>query len=450
MFRRFRIWSVLLVSCCASLSIADDDSIDAKATDTYERGGGFLDELGDEKQSTEYSKINGFRPRPSPEVLNSLNIEWQPLKRDVLGNVCYLQGRLITLNAGEVKPIDWFQGLTVAIAIAPATKLDWSRGIDQELAVGLIGRVRRDGTFQFQLDLSKIQSRRDIEQSYQIGIVLAEHEGTEETQTLTWNLEKAVLPATVQMVKLLAAPRIDRELELINDARKWQQGDDDAEKLIRAVNALRPLGKEKALQTLEKYLELHKNSNMFSNMFDDEIIFWIIRLLFEPARLNDRIPEPGIAVAFLEPKSPAFALWPIGPLVLINDVPFFVGTRCGLGGLPEQPTSHIEWVRRFGVIREKSLLPAQNPLENAEHLIQSERFKNLRHRDEVLCCFDRKVHAIRTQALGTVSELLKPLPDNYDASVLDKAWKDRLAEAKKLQIAWDEQTQRFVSKKLAK
>jgi hypothetical protein len=446
MFRRFRIWSVLLVSCCASLSIADDDSIDAKATDTYERGGGFLDELGDEKQSTEYSKINGFRPRPSPEVLNSVNIEWQPLKRDVLGNVCYLQGRLITSRSGQVKPIDWFQGLTVAIAMAPATKLDWSKGIDQELAVGLIGRVRRDGTFQFQLDLSRIQSRRHIEQSYQLGITLAEHQGTEETQTLTWNLEKAVLPATVQMVKLLAAPPIARELELINDARKWQHGDKDAAGLIRAVNALRPLGKEKALQALEKYLELHENSNIF----DNEIIFWIIRLLFEPARLNDRIPQPGIAVAFLESKSPAFALWPIGPLVLINDVPFFVGTRCGMGGLPEQPTSHIEWVRRFGVIRENVLTPTRNPLESAEQLIQSVRFKNLVPIDEFKDGFHREVHEIRTQALGNVSEFLKPLPRSFDSSVLDKAWKDRLAEAKELQIAWDEQTQRFVSKKMAK
>ncbi|MDB5390479.1 MAG: hypothetical protein JWM11_6125, partial [Planctomycetaceae bacterium] len=440
------IWSILLLILAPCCSIADDDVIDAKSTDVYERGGGFVGEFVNESESANYSRINGFVARPNSAVLNSINVEWQPLKRDSLGNLCQMQGRLITPNGGQAKTVDWFQGFAVYIAKKPGIKLDWSKGIEEEneTTVGLFGRVKKDGTFVFALKLSQILCRRDEEQAYQIGIALAEHSGTVDEQKITWKQETPVLPATIRMLKLPAAPPITRELALINDARTWEHSFSNSEKVIRAVNALRPLGKEKALQTLETYLVLSENGG---ESRDEEIVFWIIRLLFEPIRLNDRIPPPGIAVAFLDPQSPALPLWPIGPLELVHDIPFMLGTRCGMGGLPEQPTSQIEWVRRFGVVRDKPLTPTKDPLTSAEELITSDRFKNLFQGEDAKDDRDRKVREIRSQALDMVGDFLKPFPEDIDdEEVLSKIWNTRLAEAVELQITWDERTQRFVSK----
>ena len=162
-----------------------------------------------------------------------------------------------------------------------------------------------------------------------------------------------------------------------------------------------PLGKERALAVLEEYVALTRRFDYFS---DQEIVFWIIRLLFEPIRLDDRIPVPGIAVFLVDRGSAEALQWPLNPMAVSADVPFMVGRRSD-GGHAEPPSSHIRWARLHGVIRDDPLVPTANPLAAAEAILNSRGFKAL---DD----FSRAqaTEAIRSQALAMVEGIVQPNP----------------------------------------
>src|SRR5262249_45767503 len=162
-----------------------------------------------------------------------------------------------------------------------------------------------------------------------------------------------------------------------NRASGWPFSNPNGVELIRAVNALQPLGKERALAVLEKYVELTQGGGYFSYFSDREIVFWIIRLLFEPIRLDDRIPSPAIRVFLSDRQFPEAMKWPLNPMAVFGDVPFMVGHRIGSSGHPEEPSSHIRWARLHGVIRDDPLVPTANPLGAAEAILGSRRFKAL-------------------------------------------------------------------------
>jgi hypothetical protein len=178
---------------------------------------------------------------------------------------------------------------------------------------------------------------------------------------------------------------------------------------------------------------------------DQETVFWIIRLLFEPIRLDQRIPEPGIAVYLIDRDSADASLWPLNPMDLVEDVPFMAGIQIGMGGMPEHPSSHIEWVRRHGVIRDEPLHPTKHPLAAAEQLLRSRKFAEL---DEY--ARQAAITSLRSQALAMVTGLLEPLPRRpYDKATQQLLWDARLREADKLQLMWDDKAERFVAGKPA-
>lgn len=245
------------------------------------------------------------------------------------------------------------------------------------------------------------------------------------------------------MLTIPAAPPLSHEMELVNHAGGWPFSNPDGIALIRAVNALRKLGKDKSLLVLEEYVQLTDDN--YDYYVDQEAVFWIIRLLFEPIRLDDSIPPPAIAVSWIDHDSADARLWPLNPLDLVDDVPFMTGIRVAMGGMPEHPSSHIEWVRRHGVIRDEPLRPTTHPLAAAEKLLRSRRFARV---DEPL----RRIatDSIRSRALAMVPDILKPLPGRPRDSTQQVHWDARLKEADQREITWDHQAERFVARRPAR
>jgi hypothetical protein len=378
-----------------------------------------------------------YGARPEDNTLKSITVVWKPLELDALGHLCRVRGqlRIPTQTPGHTEPINWFQGVSIYLAMQPDTKLDWTNGIDLNSAVGKTDVVNTSGEFSLSFDLrDDVHHNRKLVQSFQFGLALATHA---DGQRVHWTSRTPAIPASLAMLSLPAARPLSRELELIDAAACWPFSDPKGVELIRAVNALRPLGKDQALATLEKYVELTKDSQY---TFDgQEIVFWIIRLLFEPIRLEDRIPSPAIAVFLVEDNSPEAHFWPLNPIELVEGIPFMVGRRIGLGGHPEHPSSHIQWARRHGVIRDEPLIPTKNPLAAAEALLTSPRFRQL---DE--WARESGTDSIRSQALAMIGDLVKPLPKKHRTkSQQNLDWADRLAEAEKLQIHWDPKQEKF-------
>ncbi len=142
----------------------------------------------------------------------------------------------------------------------------------------------------------------------------------------------------------------------------------------------------------------------FEYFSDREIVFWIVRLLFELIRLGDRNPRPKIAV-FLDDRSFADDMrWPLNPLEIVDGIPFMVGHQAGMGGMPEDPLSHILWARRLGVIRDEPLIPATSPPKAAQTILDSRRFQALDESSR-----ERASRSLRLQAHAMVRELLQPI-----------------------------------------
>lgn len=390
----------------------------------------------------EYEEIQGYAQRPDDDVLQSMTVEWQPPELDALGNFCTVRGRLSVPGNGAEgrRPVDWFQGVTVYMAKTPGSKPDWSAGMNQVDTLDDTTLVSTAGEFAAVIDVRKTQHDRTLPEPFQFGLALAQHTITSKSnQQVVWDSKAPAMAATVQMQTVPAAGRLSRELELINRASGWPFQHPNGVDLIRAVNALQRLGKERALATLEEYAEMTSGIGYFE---EQEIVFWIVRTLFEPIRLDDRIPRPLIAVWLDDEELPPSARWPLNPMAVVDDVPFMLGHQVGMGGVPEPPAWQIEWARRHGVVRDAPLKPAMSPLLAAEVILGSHQFRQL---DEY--ARDEATRSVRAQAYAMAAGLLPPITtERLDDTEEEIQWRNLVEESAVQEIRWDAGREEFVGK----
>ncbi|MBI3863656.1 MAG: hypothetical protein HY290_17340 [Planctomycetia bacterium] len=442
-----RLGSVAL-ACLLAVSAGPACTEDQEAGDEVEVSGGGASWRWTPEEWT-YTETHGdlkeedYAPQPPEQVLKELNVEWQKPELDALGNRCTVRGQLSISAASKNQklPVNWFQGVTLYMAMAPQTKPDWTKGMNQADTVHATAVAKKSGAIELHLDLRETLHDASVDQPYQVGLALAKHAPQGKSgQKVVWNSRTPAIPASVQMLTVPRAPAISRELELINRAAGWPfahrkiipSGVD----LIRAVSALHALGKDRALATLEKYVELSRDLHYDS---DQEIVFWIIRLLFEPIRPGDRIPAPMIALILDDREFAKDMKWPLNPMELVEGIPFMVGHRIAMGGMPEHPSSHIRWARRHGVLRETPPIPATNPIQAADSILASRRFQALPE-------FSREqgTQSLRMQALVMVRQLVSPMQEPDAHEIDDDDWKAYLDEAATHGIRWDPKREQFV------
>ena len=166
---------------------------------------------------------------------------------------------------------------------------------------------------------------------------------------------------------------------------------------------------------------------------DGFIVFWIIRALFEPADLQQQIPEPMIWVIANTSQFSQVKKWPIGPMAIVDGVPFMLGSQTMGSGVAESPSSHIRWVRKFGVMRDQLLKPSSSPIIAAEKLLSSKRFLALPG-DQRFETDRIREHAI---AMLEASNLF-----DEDFGFNEVEWQKRLESTEGSQI-WNVEEQRF-------
>jgi hypothetical protein len=386
-----------------------------------------------------YAEIRDYGDRPDEEALKRLSVVWQKPELDTLGNLSTIRGQLKTTDHGQkqTKPINWFQGVTIYLAMTPNARPDWSKGMNQANTLRDAVVTSPTGSFAVHFDMRDSAHDRTRVQSFQVGLALAKHTvKNKATHEVVWNSRTPAIASSVKMLSIPAAQPLSRELELINRASRWPFAKPSGVELTRAVNALRPLGKQRALAVLEKYVALTRD---FGYRSDRDVVFWIIRVLFEPIRLDDRIPSPAIGVFLDDRELPEAMKWPLNPMAVYADVPFMIGHGIAMSGVPEHPSSHIDWARHHGVIRDEPLVPT-NPLAAAEAILRSRRFKALDQYSR-----DTATAAIRSQALAMVKGLVEPA--DADQGVNDDQWRSRVKAAAEGGIRWDARREEFVKGK---
>ena len=390
-------------------------------------------------RTSDYS-VRGYEPRPTSEMLNRIAVTWENPIVSPLGSRATIRGQLVVLaDKGLRKHVDWFQGIVVYVARQPHTKFDWSDGTNEQDTLECVDVVDPKGKFRLSIDLDELRRDDSQSQDFQIAIALAKHTGLgEHKERVEWNSKTPVIASTIQPITIPASPELSRELKAVKDASQWPDRNPDGVLLIRAVNALQPLGKQRALAVLEEFVE--SSDKTFESSEKKEIVFWIVRLLFEPIELEKSIPEPQVYRSSVDGEFSTDGLWPLNPMDTAGNIPFMVGYSIGGVGYPEHPRSHIKWANRHGVIRDEPLRPDTNPIAAAVMLMRSRKFEQLDDGEK-----DFATNEIYRQAIAMLSGILDPIPGSgrFKAD-LQTQWESRVREVANLNIAWDDAAERFV------
>ena len=151
----------------------------------------------------------------------------------------------------------------------------------------------------------------------------------------------------------IAEPELARLMQLLDNVPSYNELLEPLA-LVRAVNALQPLGKDRALDVVDEYLRV-------SSWLDDpgrEGVFLVMRVLFD-------VPPGGMPPMMVGGASPAPdpKLWPRHPIVMIGDLPLKIVGGYSLAGAAERPEDDVAAFRKVGVIRAKQLAPSPASLD---------------------------------------------------------------------------------------
>jgi hypothetical protein len=396
----------------------------------------------DDKYVITYSKVQNRADHPGDEALKHIRVEWRGVEADLPHLRCLkVRGRLVVDEREKVRPVDWFQGITVLLNVGPEPRVDWSQGFDADMTASNQVLLKPDGTFTVAISLSQAPRLAGKERRCQAGISLGKPDG----RRMIYKFGAIPLANSITTLTVPAGPELDPTLQLINAASRWPKRSPDPTAIIKAVNVLQAIGKQKALDALRQYIAIAPDG-FFDNeqlpidpgnidQGDYNIAFWIIRLLFEPAQAGMRIPRPMIGAAIPHPGKNDEGLWPLFPIEVVDDIPFMIAEGWNLGGHPQHPSAHIQWAERYGVIRDAPLQPADDPLAVADRLLSLPKSNRLKLRTD----------HIRNQAWQLVANLI-PMPDpdpqRFD-EIGPQQWDDLRRAAAENRIHWDEKNQAY-------
>ena len=154
-----------------------------------------------------------------------------------------------------------------------------------------------------------------------------------------------------------AAPVADHaRLFAILDGVPAYDATPDPSALIAAVNALQPLGTERALAVLGEYLRARPPAADGGGRRGS---FLVMRTLFDGD--GDAV-HPPMRVGAPDVVAPADADLPRFPIAIVEDVPLRLVGGYSLAGKAEQPEAHLAYYAKAGKVRARPLTPPTDPL----------------------------------------------------------------------------------------
>ena len=404
---------------------------------------------GSNRTHTESSESFDKAPHnPSPQEQRRLRVQWgkasvanpRPLHSH---RVLTVRGQLLIASEDGkvVRPVDWLQGVRIVVARIPKAQPDWSKRYDEKDSACADCVIEKGG--EFRADLEPYELRRPVGgvELFQVALSLGTHSGRQ----ITWRNSVPVLPQSVAMIEVAGPRPISPILQAINGAPSVDGEKFNPVMLVRAVNRLHALGKEKAIKEMREYLKIAgdwysaERNPADIDTSDHQCLFLIIRLLFRPADPTEK--RPHMWIGQLVPSPPIGDLaWPLFPLEVQDDVPFLVTSGADLIGRPEHPKSHVDWAEKYGQLRTRPLHPGDNPLLSVDELLARPKAKHLLGNW-------RYTDMVRRQAWRAIAHLVDPkdLPKQSERCATIP-WTEYKAIAAKLKISWSEQEQNYVVK----
>jgi hypothetical protein len=246
---------------------------------------------------------------------------------------------------------------------------------------------------------------------------------------------------------MFAEPELRRILEALSDLPGLNGSFYNPRPVIRAVNLLQPLGKEKALAAIEEYLRV---SSWLMDDHPREGVFVVLRTLFEVPSGQTVFPHgiastpgymPPMLVGASIPAEPNDKkLLPRFPVAIEGDIPFFLVEGYNLGGRPELPESHVIYFRKFGKLRAKPLSPTAKPIEALQAFENSPRWY-FKGKVDGPFEYDRREQILLGNQLMRLLNTVDQVEPNWSGQFLgfdsDEKNQKLLHHASTLAIRWD-------------
>jgi hypothetical protein len=311
--------------------------------------------------------------------------------------------------------------------------------------------IQEKGEFLAYVSPGEVRRSVGKDMRFQVALSLGDKQGA----TITWKNTVPVLPQSVAILTIPGPPPVSRTMQIINGAPSYSQNDFNPAKLVRAVNHLMPMGKDKAIRELRAFLKIARDSTNETVRCDEDIdtsdgtcVFLIVRLLFEPAEPNRELPHiatiPFTPIVDSKDKNK----WPLYPLYLQDDVPFFLVYGGASSGMPDLPDRHVDWAEKHGKIRRKLLRPLDNPMLAAARLAALPQTERLYKRPRNYYNYSKNIPY--RQAWNAIEDadpkLPKPRPPRPANTGEDPDWDARVKAAVKIDIHWSEAEQRYLVK----
>jgi hypothetical protein len=228
-------------------------------------------------------------------------------------------------------------------------------------------------------------------------------------------------------------------LKVLGELPSQIGGSYDQGVVIRAVNALEPLGKERALGVIQESMRTDRRPRD-----EREGLFLLLRVLFEvPA---DPGYAPVMELGRFEPGPPKDPkLTPRFPIVIQDGIPFLL-TEGRLGfGIAQEPEAHFVYYRQKGVLRKDLLAPTSKPIDAFHRLMRSPQW-NFHIPGDPLYSDDSRGRAIildqLTRLLGSVYRPQRADPLDID----EKAQQEKeFAAIAAIKCRWDDAKGEYVA-----
>lgn len=351
---------------------------------------------------------------------------------------------LIAPDGQSEAPPDWIQGVNVIVARRPQTKLDWSVRQEDSTSAWSHCVLEKDGSFHATFSPGEILRVPGKVESFQIGLSL----GIKDGRTITWKNTIPVLPQSVAMIRLPGSPVVSTTQQFIAAAPSINTHRFDSLPLVRAVNHLHSLGKERAIAELKKFLKTapefyHVGPRDPANIdtADRDCVWLIVSLLFDPVDAAHPRPLIWWIVPINEEHKELDGIpWPNYPLVVEQGLPFLVTQFYGaIGGVPPNPMEPVTWASKHGRLREKPLEPGLEPFKAALTAIANLEAKGV--------SFDKE--QVREQAWRLLMDATKELPAAKDPKIKEvdeedgPDWDARKTFANSVKLQWNSQSQNY-------
>ena len=244
-------------------------------------------------------------------------------------------------------------------------------------------------------------------------------------------------------------------LRLLHTAPRLEGYQYDPLPVIRIINALQPLGREKALDVLGEYVRVSEET------FHSGLSL-VLRVLFDlPDNVDSR---RGWIIGMPSPSGPKdFHRIPRFPIVLADDIPlmlvsgYTVASYLSQKGDPTPLEKDLEFFTRHGKFRSQPLIPTDDPLGALTNLIASQQWiygnTNLTETDWFSFgekdTEQREKSMLMEQLLRLIDSVYRLPTDVYGNRLPcgispEPSWQKIVADVAALKIRWDSKAQIYM------